>query len=136
MESSFSSPTNEISSDSDIPNTNEVEILEPSEKERHTTTKKPTTLNYNSESFQFEPNSKSSIYIFSAGLFTRTLLPIDANKDRRVQIACITCNYKKIEPVKRFQASNFQRHYQRNHPIIAYNTKSEKNRIKKADHLS
>jgi len=43
---------------------------------------------FNQLSFKLEPDSKSTAYIFSAGLFTRTLLPIDLSKEREVLIQC------------------------------------------------
>ena len=72
--------------------------------------------------------SNNSAYIFQHNLFTRSLLPINYNKERQMLVQCTTCSYKKVESIKGFQASNFARHYKRKHPNIAYNKESEKTR--------
>ena len=47
-------------------------------------------VDYNSINFKFEPDEESPIYIFAAGLFTRTLLPIKHNEERHFTIKCTT----------------------------------------------
>ena len=47
-------------------------------------------VDYNSINFKFEPDNESPIYIFAAGLFTRTLLPIKHNEERHFTIKCTT----------------------------------------------
>jgi hypothetical protein len=88
---------------------------------------------YNDLKYILPSNDKSNIYIFENNLFTRQLLPIDYKKERQILVQCTTCNYKKVEYIKGFQASNFARHYKAKHLNIAYNKESEKNRLKKSN---
>jgi hypothetical protein len=85
---------------------------------------------YNQPDFKL-PTEDIGIYIFDNGLFTRTLLNIDYNKDREMLIQCTTCFYNKTVSVKRFQSSNFVQHYKNKHATIAYNEKTENKLIKK-----
>jgi hypothetical protein len=43
---------------------------------------------YNSPDFKLGLDKESSIYIFRNGLYSRTLLPIDTTKARRMTIEC------------------------------------------------
>jgi len=45
---------------------------------------------YNKESYTLEPDNESKIYIFKNGLFTRTLLPINLEKDRQIEVKYTT----------------------------------------------
>jgi hypothetical protein len=43
---------------------------------------------FNSIDFILPPPEKTNIYIFQQNLFTRTLLPIEVNKDRQILVSC------------------------------------------------
>lgn len=43
---------------------------------------------YNKEDYKLEPNKDSKIYIFRENLYTRTLLPINLNKERQIEVKC------------------------------------------------
>jgi len=88
---------------------------------------------YNNPQYKLESNEDSSIYIFKNGLFTRSVLNIDVNKEREILISCTTCSYKKITTIKGFQSSNYVQHYKNKHPNIAYNEKTENKLIKRAN---
>jgi hypothetical protein len=45
---------------------------------------------------------KTDIYIFKAGLFTRSLLLIDFKKNRQIIVKCSLCSYNKVEYITRF----------------------------------
>ena len=51
---------------------------------------------YNNPQYKLESNEDSNIYIFKNGLFTRSLLNIDVNKEWKIRMSCTTCSYKKI----------------------------------------
>ncbi|KAH6972687.1 hypothetical protein EDB80DRAFT_693482 [Ilyonectria destructans] len=61
----------------------------------------------------------SKIYIFKYSLFKKSILPLKEGKEEEMEIKCTMCNYKKIEKVRGFQSSNFQKHYKAKHPEIA-----------------
>ena len=128
MDSSFT--TQNISSSS---SSSDVESITSNKCIISTTTNSNQYKNspYNQPTYQL-PSDKESVYIFQHGLFTRSLQPIDYTKEREILLQCTTCSYKKIEPIKRFQASNFARHYKLKHPNIAYNKASETTRKVKA----
>jgi len=88
---------------------------------------------YNNPQYKLESNEDSNIYIFKNGLFTRSVLNIDVNKEREILISCTTCSYKKITTIKGFQSSNYVQHYKNKHPNIAYNEKTENKLIKRAN---
>jgi hypothetical protein len=81
---------------------------------------------YNSPDYKLDEPPNIGIYIFDNGLFTRTLLNIDYNKDREILINCTICTYKKVTTIKGFQSSNYVQHYKNKHSEIAYNKASEK----------
>src|SRR6187399_3574182 len=85
---------------------------------------------YNNPQYKLESNEDSSIYIFKNGLFTRSVLNIDVNKEREILISCTTCSYKKITTIKGFQSSNYVQHYRNKHPTIAYNKATESTKTK------
>ncbi|KAK0616217.1 hypothetical protein B0T14DRAFT_522724 [Immersiella caudata] len=87
---------------------------------------------FNKPGFELKDND---IYIFTMGLFTRVLQPIDYAKERELLIQCTTCSYKKVEKVAGFQSSNYVAHYKRKHPHIAYNKESEKTKLLKQNTL-
>src|SRR6266566_1064800 len=62
---------------------------------------------YNSPDYKLDEPSNIGIYIFDNGLFIRTLLNIDCNKDREILINCTTYTYKKVTTIKGFQSSNY-----------------------------
>jgi len=72
-----SASTNQISQQSTTSNTNG-------------TVAKSIESKYNKPEFQLEADTSSSIYIFKYGLFTRTLLPIDPQKEREIIVQCTT----------------------------------------------
>src|SRR6266566_4468106 len=78
-------------------------------------------------------NTESPIYIFKNGLFTRSLLNIDINKEREILVKYISCVYKKVDTLNKFQSSNFVKHYRNKHPNIVYNKESEKSLKLKTD---
>ncbi len=88
---------------------------------------------FNQPDFQLGSDKTSNIYIFKNGLFTRSLLNIDITKERQILVKCTTCNFQKTACLRRFQASNFAKHYLNKHPTIAYNKESEKTRKKKTE---
>lgn len=45
---------------------------------------------YNRAEYTLEPDIHSKVYIFKNGLFTRTLLPIDLEKEREMEVKCTT----------------------------------------------
>src|SRR6266566_4463937 len=78
-------------------------------------------------------NTESPIYIFKNGLFTRSLLNIDINKEREILVKYISCVYKKVDILNKFQSSNFVKYYRNKHPNIAYNKEFEKSLKLKTD---
>jgi len=91
---------------------------------------------YNNPQYKLESNEDSTIYIFKNGLFSRSLLNIDINKEREILISCTICSYSKITTIKGFKSSNYVQHYKNKHPNIAYNEKTEKKLIKRANLLT
>src|SRR6266511_3405931 len=72
------------------------------------------TSNIFKDSIYNNPNyilDDSNIYIFKNGLFTRSLLNIDYNKEREMLIKCTICSYNKKTTIKGFQSSNFVHYY-------------------------
>ena len=117
--------TSNIESDSDIStNIN-------TESDKNTTTYEGSI--YNDPNYKLPPNTESPIYIFKNGLFTRSLLNIDINKEREILVQCTSCVYKKVNTLNKFQSSNFVKHYRNKHPNIVYNKESEKSLKLKTD---
>src|SRR5216683_7319813 len=84
---------------------------------------------YNKSNYTLPVIEAERIYIFKNKLFTRSLLPINYNKEREIKVVCTLCSYNKIVKLSGFQSSNFTIHYRKNHSTIAYNEESE-NRLK------
>ncbi|KAI0502712.1 hypothetical protein F5B22DRAFT_632327 [Xylaria bambusicola] len=101
---------NEINSNNELPNSNN-ELITLSENDVESTAKSSiNSKDYNNKSFQLN-DENSSIYILKEGLFIRTLLPINPNKERKMIVKCISYQYSKTVKVKRFQSFNFVKHY-------------------------
>jgi hypothetical protein len=126
MDSSFTTQPISSSSDTDLSNESNSD-----QNNDLTQINQFKDSRYNQPTYQLPSDKDSLIYIFQNNLFTRSLLPIDYNTERKILIQCTTCSYKKVENIKGFQASNFARHYKTKHKQIAYNKESEKDRQKK-----
>jgi hypothetical protein len=113
---------NNIEEDTELNSNNSIEIIGSNTKGKQPLYNRPysrsigsssknktkdTTINYNDPQYKLEDDEATSIYIFKNKLFTRTLLPIEEDKERTMLVSCTSCKYKKVEPIRRFQASNF-----------------------------
>ncbi|KAI0528380.1 hypothetical protein GGR58DRAFT_519093 [Xylaria digitata] len=97
-----------INSNNELTNSN-TELINISNNESKTENNTEKSFKLNDE--------KSSIYIIK--------------EERQMLVQCTSCSYSKTVKVRRFQSSNFAKHYKIKHLHIAYNKKSEKTREKK-----
>ncbi|KAI3328097.1 hypothetical protein HD806DRAFT_519932 [Xylariaceae sp. AK1471] len=92
-------------------------------------------INNSSNESNTESNSELNTDLINKSLFTRTLLPINKEKDREILVQCTNCFFNSTVKIKRFQSSNFVKHYKAKYPAIAYNKKAEKKLTKKNNTL-
>jgi hypothetical protein len=68
----------------------EISSIAPSSSISSRNKGKEPILHPNDPNFKLESNENSKIYIFQNYLYTRNLLPIKENEERRMEIRCTT----------------------------------------------
>jgi len=88
-----------------IPNDSQSQPSQQNQELLTTTTYKNSI--YNNSNYKLSEAPNTGIYIFDNGLFERTLLNINFNKEREVLIKCKTCSFIKTTTFKGFKSLNY-----------------------------